>query len=83
MTAVTWEAELLKHLTEAGIESAEAVELARDAVTEAEVAGLRPDSMYGPAMTYAATSPGRCARRRRSLSRCLASVVTSCCACGA
>ncbi|WP_075889520.1 ATP-binding cassette domain-containing protein [Actinomyces provencensis] len=53
MTATHWEAELLKHLTEAGIETAEASELASDAVAEAETAGLDPDSMYGPAVAYA------------------------------
>lgn len=55
MTTTHWEAELLKHLTEAGVEAAEASELASDAITEAESAGLGPDSMYGPAVAYAGT----------------------------
>jgi len=55
MTASHWESELRVHLVEAGIEAVEAVELARDAAAEAEAAGLHPDSMYGPAVAYAAT----------------------------
>lgn len=55
MTTTHWEAALLKHLTEAGVEPAEARELASDAIAEAEAAGLNPDSMYGPALAYANT----------------------------
>ena len=55
MSAKDWGAQLSQHLTDAGVEEAEADGLAEDALTEAADAGVDPRSMYGPAVAYAGT----------------------------
>ncbi|WP_250446023.1 ATP-binding cassette domain-containing protein [Actinotalea sp. C106] len=53
MAAGEWQGRFTDGLVDRGVHPAEADELARDAVLEAEGAGLDPASLYGPAVAYA------------------------------
>ena len=51
----SWTRSLAGHLIDCGVEPAEAQNMAADAAAEAEIAGTAPESLYGPALAYAAT----------------------------
>lgn len=55
MAAQEWGADLLRHLVDLGMEPAQAGELTKDALAEADDADIAPGAMYGPAVAYAGT----------------------------